>query len=387
MNELSHHNGPIEAYRAAIDAGDIQADPAQEQTAQVLQSLHDQLEAYTPAKPTGWRKLFGRKADPAPKGLYLYGGVGRGKSMLMDLFFDTTSFEPRRRVHFHAFMLEVHESNHHWRQMTADDRRRTGFKSDDPIPPLAARIANEAKLLCFDEFHVTDVADAMILGRLFEALFAEGVVIVLTSNRAPDELYVGGLNRSLFLPSIEMIKERLDVRHLHSPTDYRLERIKGMPVYHCPLDERSASELDVSFRALTDLDVGETQEIVVAQGRTLQVAQAAKGVARFSFEELCARPLGAADYLAIAKHFHTVVLANIPQMDRDKRNEAKRFVTLIDALYDNHTKLVCSAAARPEDLYPTGDGSFEFSRTASRLIEMQSHDYFEAAEETGSDAK
>jgi cell division protein ZapE len=377
MNATPHHNGPIEAYQAAIAAGDIQADPAQAETADLLQLLHDQLEAYAPQKPSRLHKLFGRKADLAPKGLYLYGGVGRGKSMLMDLFFDTTTFEPRRRVHFHAFMLEVHQSNHRWRAMSEDERQKSG---DDPIRPLATRIASEAKLLCFDEFHVTDVADAMILGRLFEALFDEGVVIVLTSNRAPDELYVGGLNRSLFLPSIEMLKTRLDVRHLQSPTDYRLERIKGMPVYHCPLDERSANELDVSFKALTDVEIGEAQEIAVQQGRTLKVSEAAKGVARFTFEELCARPLGAADYLAIAEHFHTIVLADIPQMDRDKRNEAKRFVTLIDALYDNHTKLVCSAAARPEDLYPSGDGSFEFSRTASRLIEMQSHDYFEAAE-------
>jgi cell division protein ZapE len=376
MNELSHHNGPIRAYQAAIAADMIQPDPAQEQAAQLLQSLHDELDTYVPEKPTGLRKLLGRKGPPAPKGLYLYGGVGRGKSMLMDLFFDTTGFEPKRRVHFHAFMLEVHESNHQWRGLSKTERQKS---DDDPIKPLAQRIANEAKLLCFDEFHVTDVADAMILGRLFEALFHEGVVMVVTSNRAPDELYVGGLNRSLFLPSIEMLKQRLDVRHLQSPTDYRLERIKGMPVYHVPLDERSANELDVCFKALTDTDEGEAVEIPVQQGRTLQVSQASKGVARFTFDELCARPLGSADYLAIAGHFHTVVLADIPQMDRDKRNEAKRFVTLIDALYENQTKLVCSAAARPEALYPAGDGSFEFTRTASRLIEMQSHDYFEAA--------
>jgi len=392
MNDLPHHKpaseqgndsapieGPMAAYGLAIAEGNIQADPAQEEAAQLLQTLHEKLQRYKPGKVKGLRKFFGGKTPEAPRGLYLYGGVGRGKSMLMDLFFDTTGFEPKRRVHFHAFMLEVHESNHRWRKMSQQERRKAGFPNDDPIPPLAARLASEAKLLCFDEFHVTDVADAMILGRLFQALFDEGVVLVLTSNRAPDELYVGGLNRSLFIPSIELIKDRLEVRHLQSPTDYRLERIKGMPVYHVPLDMRSANELDVSFKALTDESEDEAMEIPVQQGRRLMVPQAAKGVARFTFEELCARPLGAADYLAIAKHFHTLVLADIPQMDRDKRNEAKRFVTLIDALYENHTKLVCSAAARPEDLYPAGDGSFEFSRTASRLIEMQSHDYFDAA--------
>jgi len=382
MNDLSKYKGPVEAYRAAIATGDIQADPAQEQAADRLQLLHDHLNDYVPRKPSALQKLFGKKPSPPPKGLYLYGGVGRGKSMLMDLFFDTSGFTPQRRVHFHAFMLEVHESNHRWRAMGEAERKKVG---DDPIKPLAARLAGEAKLLCFDEFHVTDVADAMILGRLFEALFDEGVVIVLTSNRAPDELYVGGLNRSLFVPSIEMIKDRLDVMHLQSPTDYRLERIKGMPVYHVPLDARSAAELDVSFKALTDLDVGEPQEIAVQQGRTLLVPQAAKGVARFTFDELCARPLGAADYLAIARNFHTLVLADIPQMNRDNRNEAKRFVTLIDALYENHTKLVCSAGARPQDLYPSGDGSFEFGRTASRLIEMQSHDYFELAKPAGNE--
>ena len=382
MNTSSDHNGPQSAYQAALAAGDIQADPAQAEAVALLQGLHNELDAYDPSQPSGLGRLLRRKKPVRPKGLYLFGGVGRGKSMLMDMFYDTTSFGPRRRVHFHSFMLEVHESNHEWRKLSPAERRARGFAGEDPIPPLAARVAQEAILLCFDEFHVTDVADAMILGRLFQALFDRGVVIVLTSNRAPDELYMGGLNRGLFLPSIEMLKQELVVRHLQSPTDYRLERIKGMPVYHVPLDDRSAHELDDSFRALTDQDKGEPETIPVQQGRSLQVSEAAKGVARFGFKELCARPLGAADYLAITKHFHTVVLSDIPQMGPDKRNEAKRFVTLIDALYENRTKLVCSAAAGPDDLYPAGDGSFEFSRTASRLIEMQSHDYFEGAANT-----
>jgi cell division protein ZapE len=234
-------------------------------------------------------------------------------------------------------------------------------------------------LLCFDEFQVTDVADAMILGRLFRALLDLGVVIVITSNRAPGELYLGGLNRQLFLPSIEMLKTEFDVLHLASPTDYRMKRIHDMPVYHVPLGAQSARELEESFAALTDQRHGEPVTLEVMQGRTLAVPEAAKGVARFSFAELCARPLGAADYLAITANFHTLVLSDIPRMGPDQRNEAKRFVTLIDTLYDNKVKLVCSAAARPEELYMAGDGSFEFERTVSRLLEMQSHEYFEAA--------
>ncbi|MDX1580756.1 MAG: cell division protein ZapE, partial [Alphaproteobacteria bacterium] len=236
------------------------------------------------------------------------------------------------------------------------------------------------RLLCFDEFQVTDVADAMILGRLFRGLFEEGVVMVITSNRAPDGLYEGGLNRQLFEPAIDMLKHELDLLHLATPTDYRMERIMGSPVYHTPLGRQAERELDEAFTALTDETRGEPAEIKVAQGRKLQISEAAKGVARASFDELCARPLGASDYLALAERFHTLILSGIPAMSRDKRNEAKRFVTLIDTLYENRVKLICSAETEPAELYPEGDGSFEFQRTVSRLMEMQSHDWFQDQE-------
>ena len=372
-------SSPLDGYRALVADGSLTHDQAQELAAEKLEILHARLKTYEPGRNGGWRSLFRREKQDAPQGMYIYGGVGRGKSMLMDLFFASTSFAPKRRVHFHAFMLEVHETVHQWRKLSASDRRAEGFEADDPIPPVAAKVAREAMLLCFDEFQVTDVADAMILGRLFRALLDLGVVIVITSNRAPGELYLGGLNRQLFLPSIEMLKTEFDVLHLASPTDYRMKRIHDMPVYHVPLGAQSARELDESFAALTDQRRGEPVTLEVMQGRTLTVPEAAKGVARFSFAELCARPLGAADYLAVTGNFHTLVLSDIPRMGPDQRNEAKRFVTLIDTLYDNKVKLVCSAAARPEELYMAGDGSFEFERTVSRLLEMQSHEYFEAA--------
>ena len=372
-------SGPLDGYRRLTAAGVLRQDLAQELAAEKLQILDNRLKSYTPGQGGGWRVLFRRDHEPAPQGVYMCGGVGRGKSMLMDLFFQTTTFAPKRRVHFHEFMLEVHETIHKWRSIDEAARRAQGFEGDDPIPPLARQIADGAVLLCFDEFQVSDVADAMILGRLFTNLFENGVVVVVTSNRSPDTLYEGGLNRELFLPFIEMIKEKLDVLHLASPTDYRLVRIKDMAVYHMPLGRQSDRELDQMFKVLTDQDEGAPEKVTVQQGRTLPVSQAAKGVARFGFTELCEEALGAADYLAIARVYHTVILAGIPQMGPDQRNAAKRFVTLIDALYDNGIKLICSAQVRPEELYETGDGTFEFARTASRLIEMQSHDYFEAS--------
>ncbi len=374
-------SGPLDGYRRLTARAALRHDPAQELAAEKLELLHNRLKTYRPGRPGeegGWRALFRRGREPAPQGIYLFGGVGRGKSMLMDMFFETTGFSPKRRVHFNAFMLEVHETIHRWRGLDDSERRAEGLDGDDPIPPLARVIAERAMLLCFDEFQVSDAADAMILGRLFENLFDQGVVTVITSNRAPDTLYEGGLNRELFLPFIDMINTRLDVLHLASPNDYRLERIKGMPVYHVPLGRQSALELDQCFSALTGLGVGAPVELEVRQGRSLHVPQAAKGVARFSFAELCGQPLGAADYLAIAGVYHTLILSGIPQMGPEQRNEAKRFVTLIDTLYDNGIKLICSAQVRPEELYEQGDGTFEFARTASRLIEMQSHDYFEA---------
>jgi cell division protein ZapE len=368
----------LAAYRRLRRRGELEGDPDQELAAEKLQALELRLKAYRPhwqaGRDNGWRQRlsFGRRREPPPQGLYIYGAVGRGKSMLMDLFFRHAPPARKRRVHFHAFMQEVHGAIHQWRQL--DPARRGG---DDPIAPLARRIAEGAWLFCFDEFQVGDVADAMILGRLFEQLFAEGVVVVATSNRPPDELYAGGLNRPLFLPFIALIKERLDVLHLAGTTDYRLRRIAGRPVWHSPLGAEADRALDEAFALLADGAAGTPLEIAV-QGRCLKVPRQARGVARMSFHEACAAALGPADYLALARHFHSLVLDRIPLLGPEQRNEARRFVTLIDALYEARAKLIASAAGPPEALYPQGDGAFEFRRTASRLHEMQGADYLAA---------
>ena len=364
-------SGPLSAYRQKIAQGEIAADAAQAHATQHLQHLADELAEWRPGKKVGpfaWAG-FGRPVTP-PEGIYIWGGVGRGKSMLMDLFFETVAIEPRRRVHFHAFMQEVHEGIHEWRQ-----QEKAGKVSGaDPIPPVANAIARQAALLCFDEFQVHDIADASILGRLFSQLFERGVVVVATSNRAPDGLYEGGLNRHRFLPFIDLVKTKMDVLHLDSDTDYRMDRIKGLPVYHAPLGPAADAALDDAFAALTDMKRGEPMTLAL-KGRAVEVPEAAHGVARFSFGDLCARPLGAADYLKIAQSFHTVIIRGVPVMGPERRNEAKRFVTLIDALYEAKTKLILSAEALPSALYEKGDGAFEFERTVSRLIEMQSLDY------------
>lgn len=364
----------IGTYRDLVRAGEVTQDPAQELAVEMLERLSRRLKAYKPGRR---RRLFG-KPEPQPDGMYIFGDVGRGKSMLMDLFYDVAPVEPKRRVHFHAFMLEVHDAIFAWRQMDTKERaKQPNFvkeAGDDPIQPVAKAIAAGATLLCFDEFQVSDVADAMILSRLFEALLGFGVIVVATSNRAPSDLYADGLNRQLFLPFIALLEKELDVHHLDSMTDYRLNRIKGQPVYHAPLGTKADDALAQAFYALTDEKSGTPCELEL-KGRKLLVPNAAKGVARFTFAQLCENPLGAADYLAIAGAFHTVVLADIPQMSPEKRNEAKRFVTLIDALYENKIRLIASAASAPGELYDVGDGSFEFGRTVSRLIEMQSDDY------------
>jgi len=380
--------GPIARYRALSEGGVITKDPAQELAAEKLEGLHHRL-TDSPARETasGLRGLFSRNRKDAKsetetrtdyQGLYLYGGVGRGKSMLMDLFFDGAPIAQKRRVHFHAFMLEVHAEVHRWRKMDKKARAKewgaSFAKADDPIGPVASRIADQAHLLCFDEFQVSDVADAMILSRLFTVLFERGVWVVATSNRAPSELYQGGLNRPLFEPFIELVGQKLDVLHLDSATDYRLNRIKGHPVYHAPWGGAATQALTQSFKDLTDAEGGAPMVLTV-QGRSLQVPEQARGVARFSFEDLCAKPLGAADYLAIAETFHTVLIDDIPALSPAKRNEAKRFVTLIDALYENKVRLICSAEVAAVELYPAGDGAFEFERTVSRLLEMQSDAY------------
>jgi cell division protein ZapE len=373
---------PQTAYRAKLASGEIQADPVQELAVEKLEILHHRLIDYRPGRNGGGLlSLLGfAKKQPVPEGLYLYGGVGRGKSMLMDLFFDGAPVEHKRRVHFHAFMLEVHKRIHRWRAKTVEDRT-----AKDPIPPLAAKLAEEAWLLCFDEFEVRDVADAMILGRLFSQLFELGVVVVATSNRAPDDLYAGGLNRPLFLPFIALMKEKLDVLHLEGAHDYRIDRLKGQRTFFTPVDATAARELDAAFLRLTDQPKGEPETLAV-MGRQVPIREAAKGVARASFGELCEAALGPADYLALAAEFHTLILNDVPQLSPAKRNEARRFVMLIDVLYEHRVKLVASAAAPPESLYPQGDGSFEFARTVSRLNEMQSADYIAADHKAPQDA-
>ena len=300
--------------------------------------------------------------------------------MIMDLFFEAAPVKAKRRVHFHAFMLEIHQAMHGWRYMTGPDRKALhGTDMDDPIPPLAMRIAKSSLLLCFDEFQVTDVTDAMILGRLFRNLIDLGVVMVLTSNRHPDTLYQGGLNRELFVPTIDLIKEKLEVTSLNGPTDYRLERMRGMKVYYHPLDEAATRSLSEAFWRLTDHEVADRTKVgpqeLIVQGRKIHIPVADRGVAVFSFKKLCGAALGAADYLEIAWHYHTVIMVGIPKLGPENRNEAKRFVTFIDALYENNVKFLCCAEAAPEELYQKGHGQFEFQRTVSRLMEMQSQDY------------
>lgn len=373
-------NGPLARYERWLAAGELRPDSVQRAAAERLDALHSALHGYgcEERRRRGWLARLLRSAPPAPpRGLYIHGGVGRGKSMLMDLFFDAAPTRPKRRAHFHEFMLDVHAR--------LDKRRKADrgqARAGDPIPPVAREIAGEACLLCFDEFTVTDVADAMILGRLFDALWACGVVAVATSNRHPDQLYENGLNRQLFLPFIERLKTRLDILELDGPVDYRLERLRGMETYLTPVDEETTEALREDFFRLTDREVDDpakvpSGEIEVGGGRRLFVPKACKGVAVFSFKRLCANPLGAADYLAIARRFHTVIVVAIPQMGAHQRNEARRFMTLIDLLYESSVKFLCSAEVPPDKLYTGRDGGEAFQRTVSRLMEMQSERYLE----------
>jgi cell division protein ZapE len=356
----------LERYRAMIRSREIDQDPAQALAVEKLQLLANRLARYTPPTKTDLFSFFTRRGGEVPLGLYIFGGVGRGKTMLMDLFFASVPFAKKRRLHFHEFMGETHD-------LIAEARKA---HSGDPVPHVAEKIARDAPLLCFDELHVTDIADAMILGRLFGVLFERGVVMVATSNTAPWDLYKNGLNRSLFLPFIELIEAKMEVLELESARDYRLDHLTGTPRYFSPLGDTAAAEIRKSWRVLTGRDEGDPQTLTV-KGRALEVPEAAMGVARFDFEDLCSKPLGAADYLAIAHHYHTVIIENVPVLTPARRNEARRFNTLIDALYDRGTGLVVSAEAEPDDLYPHGDGAELFQRTASRLMEMRSEAYLQ----------
>jgi len=369
---------PLAAYRERLRAGEIEPDPGQALAVEKLNLLHRRLGGYRPSerRAAGWLARLGlgvgaAPETPPPLGLYLYGGVGRGKSMLMDLFFAAAPLAAKRRVHFHAFMLEVHARIHEWRQQGRASRTRIGA---DPIPPIAADLAAGAWLLCFDEFLVKDPADALILDRLFSALFENGVVVVATSNLAPVDLYRDGINRDRFLPFIGLIERRMDVLALDGAIDYRLRLLARMPVYFTPADARARAALEDAFATLTN-PAPPVSETIDLGGRVLTVPRAAKGVAYFSFADLCDRPLGAADYLAIADRYHGVIVADVPRLDPEKRDQAARFTTLIDVLYERRIKLLCSAEAEPEALYPTGHGSAEFRRAVSRLHEMRGAAY------------
>ncbi len=355
-------------YERLIANGELQPDADQRRAAVRLDQLQKELEAETSGGLLA--QLFGQK-KVRPQGVYMWGGVGRGKSMLMDLFHERLSITEKRRVHFHAFMQEVHQMMRAWR--AADP--------GDPIPKVALDIAQDVRCLAFDEMVVNNSADAMIMSRLFTQLICEqGVTIVTTSNRPPQDLYKDGLNREHFLPFIHLVERELDVVPLNGPTDYRLDRIGGMDTWHIPLGNDATDKVRELFFRLTDFAPEDaehvpSQELKVGATRKIHVPKSLKGVGVFSFKRLCGEPRGAADYLAIAREFHTVIIVGIPQMGPDKRNEAARLVTLIDALYEHRVKLFATAAADPETLYPTGDGSFEFERTVSRLKEMQSDEY------------
>jgi cell division protein ZapE len=362
--------GLLARYDALIASGELRADPDQRAAAERLARLQDELEAPPPKKSLFARLTGTREATPDPRGVYLWGGVGRGKSMLMDLFHDTLGIAAKRRVHFHAFMLEVD-------RLVAEARKA---QQQDPLSSVALMMAPRVRCLAFDEMVVTNTADAAIMGRFFTALMEAGTVIVTTSNRPPRDLYKDGLNRSLFLPFIDLVETRMDVLSLNGPTDYRLDRIGGLAMWHAPMGDAATAQVREAFFRLTDFDPDDAAHVPsgaldLGGGRTLHVPKCLKGVGVFSFKKLCGENRGAADYLAIAQAFHTVIIVGIPRMGPENRNEAIRFTKLIDALYEHRVKLFVTAAAIPEELYQAGDGAFEFERTVSRLNEMQSADY------------
>ena len=352
---------PVQRYAQLVAAGKLSGDAGQQHVVEALAALAAALDTWSVARR---RSLLPFRRPAPPRGMYIHGPVGRGKSMLMDLFYETASIEPRRRVHFHDFMADVHKAVKKFRDS----------EPGDPIPKVADEISRSASLLCFDEFQVTDIADAMILGRLFAELFDRKVVVVATSNRIPADLYENGINRQLFLPVIALIESRMTVVRLDGPIDYRLARLERSAVWFHPLTREATQSLDALWLDLTGVHQG-TPDDVEVMGRTLVIPEQARGVARFTFDGLCRAALGPQDYLAIADRYHAIVVSGIPRLRPENRNEAKRFVTLIDALYERAVKLLASAEAPPAEIYPAGDGAFEFERTVSRLIEMQSADY------------
>jgi cell division protein ZapE len=367
-------SGPVQArYNALAASGAVERDRAQVALTRKLDALVAATATHRLARkssPLGW--LFGKRDTQVPTGLYVWGSVGRGKTMLMDLFFDSLEVRRKRRAHFHAYMADVHERIHDWRQKL----KRGEVSGDDPIRPVAAALAEEAWVLCFDEFAVVDIADAMILGRLFTALFEQGVVVVATSNVPPDDLYKNGLNRTLFLPFISLVKDRMEVVELTARTDFRLEKLGDTPVYFTPADDAARAALDGVFARLTR-GARPRPAALHVHGRRVEVPEQALGVARFPYELLCRRPLGAADYIAIARAYHTVLVDGVPALPPSRRDEARRLITLVDILYERRVKLIVSAEAEPEGLFQaeTGNEAFEFARTVSRLAEMRSRDY------------
>ena len=360
-------------YQSLVASGAIEADPAQARAAEAFADLEARLSGYRPVRKQGLLgRLFADKDAPPPRGFYVHGEVGRGKTMLMDLFFQQSDVTHKRRAHFHEFMAEVHERIHGYRQNIA----RGELADADVIGLTAAAIFDQAWLLCFDEFHVTDIADAMILGRLFAKLFELGTVVVATSNVAPEDLYKGGLNRALFLPFIAQISDHMDVLRLDARTDFRLEKLAGVQMWLVPADSDAADALDKAWNKMTGHAPCKAREISI-KGRILRVPCSAHGVARFSFPDICEKPLAASDYLRLAHDYHTILIDRIPVMDYAQRNAAKRFIALIDTLYDNAVKLMASASANPVSLYLATEGpeANEFKRTSSRLIEMSSESY------------
>ena len=378
MQPIQEKPGTVrERLRSLVNSGELQSDVAQNDIADRLDLLLSDLKTQKLASKSsalGWLFAARKKDVVAPRGLYVFGQVGRGKTMLMDMFFELAPVTEKRRAHFHAFMLDVHERIHAHRQKLKNGET----KQADPVPPVAEALMRDARLLCFDEFTVTDITDAMILSRLFSELFARGCVLVATSNVDPDRLYPDGLNRDLFVPFIGILKRHVDVMSLDARTDYRMEKTKSLPVYNYPLGEAADQAMDQAFQKLTAGLMVKPTEIQM-KSRQIPVKRAAKGIARFAFSELCEKPLGASDYLSIANQFHTIFLDHVPYLDISKRNETKRFIILIDTFYDHAVRLFVSAADRPEKLltHKQGTEGFEFDRTASRLFEMRSEEYLQ----------